>query len=74
MISPIYYVTASLPPVLIVHGDADIVVPLQQSESFAAKAKAVGAPMVKIIRAQRQRTATAWGDFWKSRRRHRRIC
>ena len=28
MISPIYYVTANLPPTLIIHGDADVVVPL----------------------------------------------
>jgi len=64
MISPIYFVKPSLPPVLIIHGDADIVVPLQQSESFAAKAKEVGAPMVKII--VRKGKGHGWGDFWKS--------
>jgi acetyl esterase/lipase len=61
MISPIYYVTSSLPPVLIIHGDADAVVPLQQSESFAAKAKQVGAPIVKII--VRKGKGHGWGDF-----------
>ena len=65
MISPIYYVTSDLPPVLIVHGDADVVVPLQQSESFAAKAKEVGAPAVKII--VRKGKGHGWGDFWKSK-------
>jgi acetyl esterase/lipase len=65
MISPIYYVTSSLPPVLIIHGDADVVVPLQQSESFAAKAKQVGAPIVKII--VRKGKGHGWGDFWKSK-------
>jgi acetyl esterase/lipase len=65
MISPIYYVTASLPPVLIIHGDADVVVPLQQSQSFAAKAKEAGAPMVKII--VRKGKGHGWGDFWKSK-------
>jgi acetyl esterase/lipase len=64
MISPIYYVTPKLPPVLIIHGDADIVVPLQQSESFAARAKEVGAPEVKII--IRKGKGHGWGDFWKS--------
>jgi acetyl esterase/lipase len=64
MISPIYYVTSNLPPVLIIHGDADAVVPLQQSESFAAKAKAVGAPEVKII--VRHGKGHGWEDFWKS--------
>ena len=59
MISPIYYVTSSLPPVLIVHGDADVVVPLQQSESFAAKAKEVGAPDGQDHCAQRQRPRLA---------------
>jgi acetyl esterase/lipase len=65
MISPIYYVTSSLPPTLIIHGDADVVVPLQQSESFAAKAKQVGAPMVKII--VRKGKGHGWGDFWRSK-------
>lgn len=63
-ISPIYFVTASLPPVLIIHGDADVVVPLQQSESFAARAKEVGAPPVKVI--VRKGKGHGWGDFWKS--------
>ncbi len=65
MISPIYFVTFSLPPVLIVHGDADVVVPLQQSQSFAAKAKEAGAPEVKII--VRKGKGHGWGDFWKSK-------
>jgi acetyl esterase/lipase len=65
MISPIYYVTSSLPPVLTIHGGADVVVPLQQAESFVAKAKEVGAPMVKII--VRKGKGHGWGDFWKSR-------
>jgi acetyl esterase/lipase len=64
MISPIYYVTSTLPPVLIIHGDADVVVPLQQAQSFAAKAKEVGAPMVNII--VRKGKGHGWGDFWKS--------
>jgi len=63
-ISPIYFVTSSLPPVLIIHGDADVVVPLQQSESFAAKAREVGAPIVKII--VRKGKGHGWGEFWKS--------
>ena len=65
MISPIYYVTAKLPPTLIIHGDSDVVVPLQQSESFAAKAKEAGAPPVKLI--IRKGKGHGWGDFWKSK-------
>jgi dipeptidyl aminopeptidase/acylaminoacyl peptidase len=41
-----------------------VVVPLQQSESFAAKAKEVGAPEVRII--VRKGKGHGWGDFWKS--------
>ena len=36
-ISPIYFVSPDDPPVFIIHGDADMVVPLQQSQSFTAK-------------------------------------
>jgi dipeptidyl aminopeptidase/acylaminoacyl peptidase len=39
-IPPIYFVTAQLPPTLIIHGDADTVVPLQQAEIFVQRAKA----------------------------------
>ena len=43
-ISPINYVTDKLPPTLIIHGDHDDVVPLQQSESFVAKARMPAPP------------------------------
>ncbi len=36
--SPIYHVTSTLPPTLIYHGDADTLVPLEQSESFRERA------------------------------------
>ena len=41
--------TSKLPPTLIIHGDADEVVPLQQSESFIQRAQAAGAPQLKLI-------------------------
>jgi acetyl esterase/lipase len=41
-ISPINYVTASLPPTLIIHGEADTLVPIQQAEIFLEKCKAAG--------------------------------
>jgi acetyl esterase/lipase len=63
-ISPIYYVTSNLPPTLIIHGDADEVVPLQQSESFVHRAQEVGAEHVKLI--VRQGKGHGWGDFWRS--------
>jgi acetyl esterase/lipase len=46
--SPIYHLTTNLPPVLILHGDADTLVPLDQSERFAAQAHALG-DMVKLV-------------------------
>jgi acetyl esterase/lipase len=63
-ISPINYVTAQLPPTLIIHGDEDKVVPLQQSESFVKRAKDAGAPHVELI--VRPGKGHGWGDFWKS--------
>jgi acetyl esterase/lipase len=41
-ISPIYHVKKGVPPVLIIHGDADKLVPIQQAQIFLEKAKAVG--------------------------------
>ena len=63
-ISPIYFVTSKMPPTLIIHGDADNVVPLQQSESFVKRAAEVGAPPVKLV--VRKGKGHGWGDFWKS--------
>lgn len=48
-ISPIYYVTDALPPTIIIHGDADDVVPLQQSQSFLDRAAAAGAKNFKLV-------------------------
>jgi acetyl esterase/lipase len=63
-ISPIYHVTSKLPPTLIIHGDADKVVPLQQSECFLHRPQAVGATHVKLI--VRHGKGHGWGDFWRS--------
>lgn len=41
-ISPIYHVKPGVPPVFIIHGDADKLVPIQQAQSFLAKVKAAG--------------------------------
>lgn len=49
-ISPVYYVTSNLPPTLIIHGDADKLVPIQQAELFVEKAKSVGATARLIIK------------------------
>lgn len=41
-ISPIYHITASTPPILIIHGDRDDIVPIQQARTFIAKVKEAG--------------------------------
>jgi acetyl esterase/lipase len=41
-VSPIYYINSNMPPILIYHGDADTLVPLDQSERFQAKSREFG--------------------------------
>ena len=47
--SPIYYVTPAMPPTLIYHGDADTLVPLEQSQRFRARAKEVGLEVPVVV-------------------------
>lgn len=49
-ISPITHVTADDPPTLIVHGDADPLVPLQQSETFVERLKAAGVEAKLVVK------------------------
>jgi acetyl esterase/lipase len=49
-ISPITHVSAKSAPALIVHGDADKLVPLQQSEILVAKYKQAGVPARLIVK------------------------
>jgi acetyl esterase/lipase len=42
--SPVYHVTKQTPPTLIIHGDKDLLVPLQQGQVFIDKLKEVGVP------------------------------
>lgn len=66
-ISPIYHVTAQLPPTLIIHGDADEVVPLQQSQSFIERAKSAGQCDVElIVRPGKGHGWPAGSIVWKS--------
>ena len=48
-VSPIYFVTPDDPPLLLIHGDADTTVPLQQSEILKAKYEEVGLPVKLIV-------------------------
>jgi acetyl esterase/lipase len=49
-ISPIYHITAETPPTLIIHGDADPLVPIQQSKIFIAKLKEMGVPAELVVK------------------------
>ncbi|MCS7045268.1 MAG: alpha/beta hydrolase [Gemmataceae bacterium] len=49
-ISPIYHVTKDDPPTLIIHGDADKLVPIQQAEIMIAKLREAGVPAELIVR------------------------
>lgn len=49
-ISPLYHVHAGQPPIFIVHGDADTVVPLAQAERFFHRTQEAGAPIELRVR------------------------
>jgi dipeptidyl aminopeptidase/acylaminoacyl peptidase len=48
--SPVYQVTSDDPPTLIIHGDADAVVPLQQSQLMIEKLKDAQVPCDLIVK------------------------
>ena len=49
-ISPVNHVTADDPPTLMIHGDADKLVPIQQAERIADKFREVKVPVKIIVR------------------------
>lgn len=49
-ISPVYHVTKDDPPTLIIHGDADKLVPIQQAERIVARLKEVGVPAELVVK------------------------
>ena len=49
-ISPINSVSSDDPPVLIIHGNKDVLVPMQQAESIIAKLKTANVPANLIIK------------------------
>jgi len=49
-VSPIFHITPALPPVFITHGDADTLVPLDQSLRFQQKAAELGHAVALTVR------------------------
>ena len=63
-ISPITHVSKDDPPTLIIHGDKDFLVPIQQAESFVAKMKEAGAVAELVVRKD---AAHGWKGIEKDR-------
>jgi acetyl esterase/lipase len=64
--SPIYHVTSNLPPVLIHHGGADTLTPLEQSEWFVARAREAGREVKLVVHPGKQH---GWlGMLWDIRK------
>jgi acetyl esterase/lipase len=63
-VSPVYLVNEKTPPVLLIHGDKDRTVPLQQSEIFIEKMKQAGAKHKLIVMPGKDHGwATIYDDF-----------
>jgi acetyl esterase/lipase len=61
-ISPVYHVSADDPPTLILHGDADKLVPIQQAELILDKLKAAGVETKLVVK---KGAVHGWPDFVK---------
>ena len=61
-ISPIYFVHSNMPPILIIHGDADTLVPIYQARMFVKRCEEVGSPAKLIVREGKNH---GWPDLGK---------
>ncbi len=61
-ISPVYHVTADDPPTMIVHGDADLLVPIQQAQLVIDKLKKAEVSHKLVVRKD---AAHGWKDMIK---------
>jgi len=59
-ISPIYFVHSNLPPILIMHGDADKLVPIYQAKTFVKRCKELGNTAKLIVREGKEH---GWSDM-----------
>jgi dipeptidyl aminopeptidase/acylaminoacyl peptidase len=60
-ISPIYHIRPDAAPTLILHGDKDDLVPLQQSQTFIAKLKEAGVEARLVVK---QGAGHGWPDLF----------
>jgi acetyl esterase/lipase len=61
-VSPVYHVSADDPPTLIIHGDADKLVPIQQAELILEKLNAEGVETKLVVKKGAQH---GWADIVK---------
>ena len=61
-ISPIYFVHSNMPPILIIHGDADKLVPICQAQTFVQRCEEVGSTAKLVVR---EGNAHGWPDMGK---------
>ncbi|MGQ9588761.1 MAG: alpha/beta fold hydrolase [Planctomycetota bacterium] len=61
-ISPVTHVSADDPPTLIIHGDADKLVPIQQAQVFEEKMRAAGAKVKLVVKSG---AGHGWPDILK---------
>jgi acetyl esterase/lipase len=59
-ISPVYHATSDDPPTLLIHGDKDILVPIQQSQLMIARLKEVGVPCELVTKQGEAHGWSAW--------------
>jgi acetyl esterase/lipase len=61
-ISPVYHVSPDDPPILIIHGDADKLVPIQQAERIVTLLKDAGVPAKLVVKPG---AGHGWADLPK---------
>ena len=60
-VSPITHVTLATPPTCLIHGDADDIVPLQQSEVLAERLRTAGVECELFVKPG---AGHPWPNFW----------
>ena len=65
-ISPIYFVHSNMPPILIIHGDADKLVPICQAQTFVQRCEAVGSTAKLVVREGKLTAGRTWARTWNS--------